>query len=44
MPPAVTEKNVTGMVTYGMKALIGGRTTDIKGLLKDPLHTLKKFL
>ena len=44
MPPAVTEKNIAGMVTYGMKALIGGRTTDIKGLLKDPLHTLKKFL
>lgn len=44
MPPAVTEQNVAGMVTYGMKALIGGRAKDVEGLMVDPMHILKKII
>lgn len=44
MPPDITEKNVAGMVTYGMKALLSGRAKDVEGLMKDPMHTLKKLL
>ena len=44
MPPEVTEKNVAGMVTYGMKALISGRVKDVEGLMVDPIHTLKKLI
>jgi pyruvate dehydrogenase (quinone) len=44
MPPDITEKNVAGMVTYGMKALISGRIKDVEGLMVDPVHTLKKLV
>jgi pyruvate dehydrogenase (quinone) len=42
MPPTVSAENVIGMATYSAKALLSGRISDVKDLMKNALHDLKR--
>lgn len=42
MPPTVSAENVIGMATYSAKALLSGRISDVKDLMKSALHDLKR--
>lgn len=41
MPPEVKASKVVGMATYSAKAILGGRASDVKGVVESAIHNLK---